>query len=55
MTPMRKLTDTTIHSLRERVMAAPTRSPMGVMAMIGPQSEQPHPTDQQHRPDEESH
>ena len=32
MTPMRKLTDTTIHSLRERVMAAPTRSPMGVMA-----------------------
>ena len=27
----------------------------GGHGLIGPQSEQPHPTDQQHRPDEESH
>ena len=40
---MRKLTDTTIHSLRERVMAAPTRSPMGVMAPIGPSVNSPIP------------
>ena len=27
----------------------------GGHGLIGPQCEQPHPTDQQHRPDEESH
>ena len=43
MTPIRKPTITTTHSFRERVMAAPTRSPMGVMAVSAPRENRAMP------------
>ena len=44
ITPMRKLTDTTTHSFLERVIWAPTRWPMGVMAVSAPSAKRPMPT-----------
>ena len=42
-TPIKKLTDTTTHSFRDRVIWAPTRSPMGVMAISAPSVKSPMP------------
>ena len=44
ITPIRKLTDTTTHSFRDLVIWAPTRSPMGVMAVSAPSVNSPMPT-----------
>lgn len=43
MTPIRKPTAATTQSFLERVMAAPTRSPMGVMAVSAPRENRPMP------------
>ena len=43
MKPIKNPTAATTHSLRERVMAAPTRSPMGVMAESAPRENRAMP------------
>ena len=43
MTPIKKPTPATTQSLRERVIAAPTRSPMGVMAVSAPRENRAMP------------
>ncbi len=44
MMPMSRLTDTTTHSFRDLVIWAPTRSPMGSMAVSAPRVNSPMPT-----------
>ena len=44
MMPISKLTHTTTHSFRDLVICAPTRSPMGSMAVSAPRVNKPIPT-----------